>query len=426
MNRSIYTKEELPIISIIGISESDTGQLGATTVNHIYRSGNAIISSIFDKNEDLVKKLIFFQNIESTLISNNIQELKNDKDSKIVVIIDMDVDFACEAIIRAISLSKNVINLNSEVEILFGMEFQKIAHASNVIYTFGAGDEPQTALELIQFARQLGFKVIAAGKGKNNPLNRLAKPNDFIEVSKKTGVSAKAYTSFVDGTKTMIEMALLANMAGMTIDKAGMHGVEINKSQIVEKFKLKSEGGIINQEGIIDFVIGDLAPGVFVVIKCDTDSVARELEYLKVGSGPTFLLYRPFHLGILETLKCIYHIHNFGAPLVTYENNKMANVAGIAKKDIMPGTRFSGIGSELFYGYTFTEKDMKKGRFVPISLLNRTKAISNILKDNIITFDHVKIDKSSLTFRLWDFFENISEKQIQEKYCLDTILKILD
>ena len=409
----------VPHISIIGLGESDTGQAGTTTVNQIYRNGNAVITSIFEKDEGYLRSLIFYTDEKSVLFSGDIDELEKDRDSRIVIIIDMDVDYACEAIIRAISLGKNVINLNSEVEILFGIDFQKIAAEAGVIYTFGAGDEPQTALELILFARQLGFEVVAAGKGKNNPLNRACVPDDFIEVSRKTGVSTKSYTSFVDGTKTMIEMALLANMAGMTIDKAGMHGPKCDKSQMTDVFRLQSEGGILNQDGVVDYTIGDLAPGVFVIIKSDDEAVIKDMDYLKVGGGPTFMLYRPFHLGIMETMKCVFYVNDFNQPLVRYPGGRMVNVAAIAKRDISTGARFQGIGTELFYGHAVIDGEMKKGNYVPITLLNRAVAVRNIPAGEIVKLSDIKLDENSLTRKFWNFFERTDEKQ--GKYSINTI-----
>jgi predicted homoserine dehydrogenase-like protein len=407
----MYTGNKgVPHISIIGLGESDTGQAGGTTVNQIYRSGNAVITSIFENDQNHLKKLIFYPDKKSVLFSGDIAELEKDRDSRIVIIIDMDVDYACEAIIRAISLGKNVINLNSEVEILFGIGFQRIAADADVIYTFGAGDEPQTALELVQFARQLGFQVVAAGKGKNNPLNRSCVPDDFIDVSRRTGVSPKSYTSFVDGTKTMIEMSLLANMTGMTIDKPGMHGPKCDKSQMTDIFRLQSEGGILNQEGVVDYTIGDLAPGVFVVIKSDDEAVVKDLYYLKVGSGSTFMLYRPFHLGIMETMKCVFHVNDFNQPLVKYPGGKMVDVAAVAKQNISAGTPLHGIGTELFYGHAVVDEEMREGNYVPITLLNRAVAVRNIPAGEIVKLSDIKLDENSLTCKLWNFFDNIYSK----------------
>ncbi|MCL5987040.1 MAG: hypothetical protein M1371_10855 [Actinobacteria bacterium] len=410
--KRIYTGNKgVPHISIVGLGESDTGQAGTTTVNQIYRSGNAIINSIFEKGQNHQKKLVFYPDDKSILFSDDITELEKDKDSRIVIIINMDVDEACEAIIRAISLGKNIINLNSEVEILFGIEFQRIAADAGVIYTFGAGDEPQTALELVSFARQLGFQVVAAGKGKNNPLNRDCVPSDFIDAMKKTGVSEKAYCSFVDGTKTMIEMALLANMAGLTIDEPGMHGPRCDKSQMTEIFRLQSEGGILNHVGVVDYTIGDLAPGVFVIIRSDDEAVIKDLDYLKVGGGPTFLLYRPFHLGIMETMKCVFHVNDFNEPLIKYPGSRNVNVAAIAKQGISAGTHFQGIGTELFYGHAVVDEEMNKGKYVPIALLNRAAASMDISAGEIIKRSDIKLDENSLTCKLWNFFESADEKQ---------------
>jgi predicted homoserine dehydrogenase-like protein len=149
---------------------------------------------------------------------------------------------------------------------------------------------------------------------------------------------------------------------------------------------------------------------LFVIIRSDDEVVMKDLDYLKVGSGPTFMLYRPFHLGIMETMKCVFHVNDFNLPLVKYPGGRMVNVAAIAKQNISAGARFQGIGTELFYGHVVVEEEMRNGNYVPITLLNRAVAVRNIPEGEIIKLSDIKLDENSLTCKLWNFFDNIYSK----------------
>ena len=109
-------------------------------------------------------------------------------------------------------------------------------------------------------------------------------------------------TSFVDGTKSMIEMACLSNATGLVPDIRGMHGPRANINDLTKILIPGKDGGILDKTGVVDFVIGDLAPGVFLVYTTDSEISRKELEYLKNGSGPYFLLYKPYHLASIETV----------------------------------------------------------------------------------------------------------------------------
>ena len=112
-----------------------------------------------------------------------------------------------------------MILLNVETEATIGLELRKIAEENSCIVTVGHGDEPTAAMELYNFARELSFNVISIGKGKNNIFNQFAVPTELENEAKEKKMSSKMLTSFVDGTKTMIEMTALANSVGFTVDK---------------------------------------------------------------------------------------------------------------------------------------------------------------------------------------------------------------
>jgi len=133
------------------------------------------------------------------------------------------------------------------------------------------------------------WQTIAAGKGKNNPLDKCANPTTLADYAAQKGSSAKMMTSFVDGTKSMFEMACLSNSTGLVPDVRGMHGPKVNVSELTRVYSLKKDGGILSKKGVVEFAIGDIAPGVFLVYTSHLKIIRDELKYLLFGDGPNYL-----------------------------------------------------------------------------------------------------------------------------------------
>ncbi|HEX4992491.1 MAG TPA: Gfo/Idh/MocA family oxidoreductase, partial [Rubrobacteraceae bacterium] len=174
---------------------------------------------------------------------------------------------------EAIHNGKHVVMLNVETDVTVGAVLARMAKSAGVVYTGSAGDEPGAIMELYDFARSLGFDVIVAGKGKNNPLDVSATPESLAEEAEQKRMNPKMLASFVDGTKTMVEMAAVANATGFSPDTPGMHGPEETEpNRLGEVFSLADEGGLLSGYHTVDYVRG-VAPGVFVVVRSEEGPV---------------------------------------------------------------------------------------------------------------------------------------------------------
>ena len=295
---------------------------------------------------------------------------------------------------------KHVVTLNVETDTVIGPIFKKIAENCGVVYTVSAGDEPAAAKELFNFAKNTNLKVISAGKGKNNPLDRYANPITLKEYSKEKKSNPYMMTSFVDGTKSMIEMACLSNATGLIPDVRGMHGPKVNTKDLVKVLIPKKDGGILNNLGVVDFVIGDLAPGVFLIYTTDSEIVRSDLEYLKNGSGPYFLLYRPYHLASIETPISIAYAAIYNEPTIQPIDGLISEVMTFAKKDLRAGEVLDGIGGYTCYGLIELHKVMKEENYLPIGLSEGCILKRNISKDEPIKFGDVEIKENSTLFHL--------------------------
>jgi len=301
---------------------------------------------------------------------------------------------------NAISCKKHIVTLNVEADVVIGPLLKKMADEAGVVYTVSAGDEPAALKELYDFADALGLEVIAAGKGKNNPLNRYANPTTLKDYAESKGSSAHMMTSFVDGTKSMIEMACLSNSTGLVPDCRGMHGPRADIKDLLNVFRLKKDGGVLSRKGVVAFIVGDLAPGVFLVYTTENKMIRADLEYLTLGSGPYYLLYRPYHLTSIETPLSIARAYFYGEPTIVPDCGLVSEVITIAKKDLKAGDVIDGIGRYTVYGLIEEYSKAKKEGLLPIGLSQGCVLKKDMEKDRPIKYNDVSFVRDSLVLKL--------------------------
>ena len=257
------------------------------------------------------------------------------------------------------------------------------------------GDEPVETKILVDYARDLNFEVICAGKGKNNPLDPHAGPEQLAAQAAAKGMNPKMLTSFVDGSKAMIEMAALANTTGLEVSKRGMHGPPSTVPTLHQTFALKEDGGVLDRPGVVDYCTGPVAPGVFVVVRTDDPYVHHEMTYLQMGDGPYFALYRPYHLASLEAPLTVYEMALDNRASLTSEH-WTAEVGAEAKRDAqgrredrrhrrLDGARPDRPGGRLQRGTTPCRSACCRARCSP----------ATCPIDQMLTYDDVELDEAS-------------------------------
>jgi len=247
------------------------------------------------------------------------------------------------------------------------------------------------------FANYLGQHK---GKGKNNELDKYSNPEIVKKFAESKGSNPYMMTSFIDGTKSMIEMACLSNATGLIPDIRGMHGQKVNIKELANVLIPKKDGGILSKTGVVEFVIGDLAPGVFLVYTTDSKTIKRDLEYLKNGSGPYYLLYRPYHLASIETPLSIAKAFLYNESTIEPGFGFVSEVMSIAKKDLNPGDILDGIGGFACYGLIELHEIIKESRYLPIGISEGCVVKRNISKDEPIKYDDVELNDNSILFNL--------------------------
>ena len=191
-----------------------------------------------------------------------------------------------------------------------------------------------------------------AGKGKNNPLNVDATPPAYEEEAARRHMNVRMLVEFVDGSKTMVEMAAIANATGLVPDVAGMHGPAATLDQLNKVLIPKADGGVLNRVGVVDYSIGKgVAPGVFVVAEMDHPRIWERMEDLKMGKGPYFTFFRPYHLTSLEVPLTAARIMLYGKPDMVPLPNPVAEVCAVAKRDLKVGEIFDAIGETCYRSF---------------------------------------------------------------------------
>ncbi|MCB1509041.1 MAG: homoserine dehydrogenase, partial [Hyphomicrobiaceae bacterium] len=199
--------------------------------------------------------------------------------------------------LHAMEHGKHLVMMNVEADVTIGAYLKHEAEKNGVIYSLGAGDEPSSCMELIEFVSAMGHTIVAAGKGKNNPLNIDATPPDYEEEAARRNMNVRMLVEFVDGSKTMVEMAAIANATGLVPDCPGMHGPKATLDQLASVLIPEKDGGVLSRVGVVDYTIGKgVAPGVFVVADMSHPRIHERMSDLKMGPGPYFTFHRPYHL----------------------------------------------------------------------------------------------------------------------------------
>lgn len=308
---------------------------------------------------------------------------------------------AADYCLTAMEHGKHLVMMNVEADVTIGPYLKHEADRLGVVYSVGAGDEPSSCMELIEFASALGYRIVSAGKGKNNPLNHDAVPDDYREEAIRRNMNPRMLVEFVDGSKTMVEMACIANATGLVPDVPGMHGPKADRDDMVKVLIPKADGGILNRKGVVDFTIGKgVAPGVFVIVEAEHPRIIERMDDLHVGKGPYYAFFRPYHLTSLEVPLTAARIMLYGKPDMVPMPNPVAEVCAVAKRDLAVGETFDAIGETCYRSFILTVEDARRQRAVPVGLLEGGKVTTPVKKGQLLTTANALPDQTTRLYAL--------------------------
>jgi predicted homoserine dehydrogenase-like protein len=308
---------------------------------------------------------------------------------------------AADYCLSAMEHGKHLVMMNVEADVTIGPYLKKEADRLGVIYSVGAGDEPSSCMELIEFVSALGLPIVCAGKGKNNPLWHDAVPDDYREEAERRNMNPRMLVEFVDGSKTMVEMCAIANATGLVPDVPGMHGPNADRDDMAKVLIPREDGGILNKMGVVDYTVGKgVAPGVFVIVKAEHPRIIERMDDLHIGHGPYYSFFRPYHLTSLEVPLTCARIMLYGKPDMVPLPQPVAEVCAVAKRDLKPGETYDAIGETCYRSFTMTIGEARAAHAIPVGLLEGGKVTAPVAKGALLTTANSQPDTSTRLFAL--------------------------
>jgi predicted homoserine dehydrogenase-like protein len=300
----------------------------------------------------------------------------------------------------ALENHKHLILMNSEIDLTFGPALAESAKRQGVIFTSCDGDQYGVLKNMIEDIKFWGFDLVMAGNIKGF-LNRYANPTTIIPEADKRNLDYRMCASYTDGTKLNIEMAIIANACGLITKTPGMFGPEI--AHVKDVFKVFDFNQLWkNQQPFVDYILGaEPGGGVFVIGHCDNPYQQDMLSYYKMGIGPFYLFYRPYHLCHIEALSTLVkHVVNgqsFLAPVYGIKTN----VYSYAKRNIQPGELLDGVGGYTCFGKIENLQDNIDHPGLPICLADNVVINRSIKQDQKIYLSDIDYDTNRIDFELY-------------------------
>ena len=320
---------------------------------------------------------------------------------EIDVVVDAtgSVDFALNVALTAFAHRKHVVLANAELDSTLGPVLRRRADAAGVVYTNIDGDEPGVAMNLIRYARSLGLRPVAAGnlKGMIDPYRN---PDTQLEFARKHGQNPRIMTSFADGTKLAMEATILANATGFRVGQPGMYGPTCRHVREIAGL-LPSEKML--EYGLVDYALGaEPHTGAFVVVWEPEPARQRWLQYLKMGDGPFYVLYTPYHLPHIQIISSIARAVESRDATVASLHSPACQVVCRAKFDLPAGTILDGPGGFTCYGQidNYVAPPIGK-RGLPIALSAGASLRRSIARDDRICVDDVAGTGEAAALALW-------------------------
>ena len=297
------------------------------------------------------------------------------------------MDYGTEAIRTALHAGLDVISYNAEVDALLGHLLTAEANAHGAVYSIADGDQPGVLLRVLDEVRSLGLRAVAAMNCKRN-LDVHQDPESSREYAARDNTSVAMTTAFGDGTKMHIENVVVANLTGLTPLPIGTPGVRTTLAEVAAD--VAGEGF---PDGFVHFTLGgDFGGGVLVLAGSDQpDFDTPYLRYGKLGDGPLFPFFRPYHLIHLEAPTTIADVTLDRTALGRRTPRPVAECVTIAKRDLEPGTVLDGIGGAACYGTSAAAGEAEG--LLPIGLSNHARVVRAVGADRPVTLDDVEIDE---------------------------------
>ncbi len=354
----------------------------------------------------------------STWVTDDSEALINAGGLEVLIEATGDPDAGIRHALWAIERGRHLVMVNVEADVVAGPYLAERARLANVVYSLAYGDQPALIVEMIDWARTSGFQVIAAGKGtlympEYHTINPDTVWDHYFDESGKTraaesGMNAKMFTSFIDGTKSAIEMAAVSNATGLTPAPSGLSFPACSAEDLAGKLIPETDGGLLHHKGQVEVVSSrrrngsdvenNLRWGVYVTFQAPTDYVQRcfaDYGLITDASGAYSALWRPYHLIGLELAPSVVSAAVLNLPTGAPDSFR-SDVVAAAKRDLQPGDVLDGEGGYTVWGRLMVAGDAVSLGAVPIGLANGATLKNFIREGGVVTWSDLDLN-SNLT-----------------------------
>jgi predicted homoserine dehydrogenase-like protein len=333
-----------------------------------------------------------------TVLTEDPSVLVNSEMIDILIEVTGTVEPAARVVLEAFEHGKNVVLVNAELDSLIGPIIKAKADKAGVVVTHTDGDEPGVAMTLLRYLRTLGLRTVAAGNIKGM-VDYYRNPTTQRAFAENHNQDVKKVTSFADSTKLSMEATVLSNATGFHVGRRGMYGPACEYVREIGNL-LPAEKML--ETGLVDYALG-ASPhtGAFAVVYENSSLKKVQLAYYKLGDGPFYVFYTPFHLPHIQIASTIGRAVIHRDPTVAPIGGPVCEVVAVAKRDLKAGEHLDGIGGFCTYGLIDNRMSARSERALPIALSEGCVLRRAVSKDEVVSFDDIESVTEGLVFDLW-------------------------
>ncbi|MCB0173717.1 MAG: Gfo/Idh/MocA family oxidoreductase [Anaerolineae bacterium] len=311
------------------------------------------------------------------------------------------VEFGAHLVLKAIECRKHVIMMNAELDGTIGPILKQYADRAGVVLTNADGDQPGVIMNLYRFVKGIGVKPVLCGniKGLQDPYRN---PTTQEAFARRWGQKSHVVTSFADGSKISFEQAVVANGTGMRVAQRGMCGPTVpTGTPIQEVADLYPLEALLDGPGIVDYVVGAApGPGVFVLGTHDHPTQKHYLNLYKLGEGPLYCFYTPYHLCHFEVPTTVARAVLFNDATLAPIGKPYVDVVATAKIDLKAGQVIDGIGYYMTYGECENSEIVQAQNLLPMGLAEGCRLKHDVPKDQTLTYNDIELSEGRLVDKL--------------------------
>ncbi len=415
----------------INVTLIGAGKFGSMFLSQAPYTKGLNVFTICDLNIDKAKKACrevgwSKDQINNIIFTEDFEKAINDDEVDVVVEATGHPSSGIKHARTCFKYGKHVIMVNVEADVLAGPSLSAEANSAEVVFSMAYGDQPSLTLEIIEWARASGFKVTAAGKGtKYMPEYHYSTPKTVwdhygltLDEAEKAGMNSKMFNSFLDGTKSSLEMSAIANASGLNVPNNGLLFPPCGMDDLASLLKEKNKGGILEKNQQVEVVSSlerdgrpvfkDLRWGVYAVLQAPNDYAASCFKQYGMNtdqSGEFSAMYKPFHLIGMELNTSIFSAALLKLPTGQTKYFK-GDVVSVSKRNLKKGEKLDGEGGFTVWGKLIPASTSLNLQALPIGLANDMYLKNDIDKDKILTWNDVEFDTNNEIIRYRHQMEN--------------------